>query len=137
MSLNGSNIRELISTSCDYMIIYDEKIYTIESEGIARYDITGKNREVLINDSCARMTIYDGKIFYNPKKLKPNSIGSQYVVGDGIKCFDLNSRKTSMLFENECFLTDCSGNWVYFEDWSTNQQLCRIRLDGTGYMEMP
>ena len=138
MDLNGENVERIISNDADSMIIYKDCIYTLSSNsGITRYDLNGENKTAIIKESCARMDIYDDKIFYSPEELRPNSNGSHYVVGGGVKYFDLISGTTSQIWENDCFLIVCSGNWVYFEDWSTNQQLCRVRLDGTGYMDMP
>lgn len=138
MDLDGQNVERIIKNNAGSMIIYKDFIYTLAyNSGIIRYDLNGENKTTIIKDSCLQMDIYDDKIFYNPEELRPNSVGSYYSVGGGVKCFDIANGTTSQIWENDCYLIACSGNWVYFEDWSTNQQLCRVRLDGTGYMDMP
>ncbi|MBQ9901389.1 MAG: DUF5050 domain-containing protein [Clostridia bacterium] len=144
MDGNGENMEKIIDLACDHMAIYQDRIYVRPQQikdviGIWRYDLDGKNKEVLIKASYTWFDIIDNQLIYNTKVEHPNGVGKSYSVGNAIMRYDLESGEKTTIMEIENQFPICAGNWIYFEDWSEdqNQQRCRIRLDGTGYMSLP
>lgn len=119
------------------VVVYNNKIYFGADDGIYSTDLQGNNAKPVSSDSCIGMLIINDTIYYSPERMYDNDDGSSYITGNGIICIDLQTLEADRILSNDNFLVGCAGNWLYFEDWSDQQQLCRIRLDGTGYMEMP
>ncbi len=119
------------------VVMYKSRIYFGTDDGIYSTDLQGNNAKQVSSDSCIGMLIINDILYYNPERMYNNDDGSRYITGNGVKCVDLNTLETQTILSNDNFLVGCAGNWLYFENWSDYQQLCRIRLDGTGYMEMP
>ena len=136
------------SVAVDNGIAYIQSLYDIHI-----YDLdTGE--ETIAADSgygdewLYSMNVTDDYIVYSTDALIEYSDGSTWQ-RYGIYTYDIAVGSIEKVFDDFCEVIGVSGNWIYFwdesgiddcdswDEYMFYQKLCRIRIDGTGYMELP
>lgn len=127
----------------DGFVIIDDRIiycncYGVYSDhGVYSADLSFEDITTYYSGNCMRMLVLNDMIYYSPVIDRPNDVGSMYGIGADIRCVPVSGGETKTLYTSDCLLVGGAGNWLYFQQWTESQNTCRMRLDGTGFMEMP
>ncbi|MBE6758607.1 MAG: hypothetical protein E7554_00765 [Ruminococcaceae bacterium] len=92
--------------------------------------------------------VIDDKFIYGHEYMTEDEVG-YYLSSSGIYTVDLSpddEMRTACIFDGYCDIVGAAGDWIYFIDYKGvvdidedpwANPLCRIRTDGTGYMQLP
>lgn len=143
INLDGSdNKKEFNYTgnAANGMLIMDDRVYISSGyDGFFSCDLDYSNK-MSIFDKTESFCMLDNTIVFVEEEIIYMD-GANYVYGKTLHCIN-GKNGDKVYFDNYCDLIGICGNWIYFYDRGENIEnmqwkLCRIRLDGTGLMELP
>ena len=134
VNLDGSNKEQILNPEnfrWETFVVTDKYIYFLNREGsLQRADTNGKKIITLV-DSCSFFNIIDDLIIYTGEFYEDNIFSAT-----NIYKMPINKRKSVKIYEGVIFsIVGSCGNWVYFLK-PKNRAMFRIRLDGTGEMQV-